>query len=107
MSTRKLLGYILFQIDGGIVQDTEVELITNRARAVRVAVSYLETKRKNDRYANTEHLQYDPEFAEQTASEYQERLESAENLHGFPIKEGNDFVVLEVYAEPETSPVTM
>lgn len=104
MKEKKSIGMVMFRLDGSVLNDDETNLIPDPEEAKRLAKELIEECRRNDRYANPDHPDYDPEFADQTAEEYQERIEQAENLENFDLNQEDQLVFLEILAYVETGP---
>ncbi len=94
---RRPIGYVMFRVDGGVVNDTEVDLIRGTKSAQHLAELLVEEQRRDDRYANPDHPHYDPEYAESTAEEYEKRLDDARRLRNVSLNEDDDLVILQVF----------
>ena len=104
MKERTSLGHILFRVDGGVLSDTEADLFTDPEDAKHCAKRIIEECRRNDRYANPGHPQYDGSLAEQTRKAYEKRFADAENLANVSLNPDDDLVFLEIFGEIENGP---
>lgn len=94
----------MFRIDGGVVNDTEVDLFTNPNEAKDCAKLIVEACLEDDRYANPNHPRYDDSLAEQTREEYEQRFANTANLHNISLNPDDDYVFLEVFDYLESGP---
>jgi len=93
------IGYVMFRIDSGVVNDNKVALIRNTKTAKHLAKLIVEEDRRNDRYANPKHPQYDPRYAKDTAEAYHDRLDDARHLRSIAMSADDDLVFLQVFDE--------
>lgn len=92
----------MFRIDGGIVNDSQVDLFTDPEEAKDCAKLIIEDCYEHDRYANPEHPNYDDKYANEAREEYAERFKDAENLRNVRLNTDDDLVFLEVFVNVET-----
>jgi hypothetical protein len=91
----------MFRITDGTIELLEVDLLRDPRSVKNLAANIIEFQRLNDRYANPEHPQYDPQFADDTTKRYAEMLEAANNLECIALHADDDLVILKVYDQVE------
>ena len=92
----------MFWVRSGIVDEHKVKLLT-KEEAIAEALARIEEVRKDDRYANPEHLRYDSRYIDDVSEAYEERIENVRNLccAGF---DEDDLIIQAVYREKKMEP---
>jgi len=93
---REIIGHIVLHLMSGCVCDTSYVLLETEEEAIREATEVIDSYWVDDRYANPEHPDYDPRFAEETQEQYDALYESARSLKSVAINEDDDLLILPI-----------
>ena len=94
---QKLLGYVIFMVNDGVVYDPYFTLWETEESAIQEATKLIDEVWKEDRYANPEHRFYNSVFAEDTQEQYRERREKVKLLQSVEMGMGSDLRIIPVF----------